>query len=72
MDKHPPLKDFCHSQAIYTRIRNALWSANGFNSVIPKRWEPQPKHFTSLESNAITNIGEASLKILRAWIASND
>ena len=68
MEQHPSLKNFCPNQAMYTRLRNALWSANGYTTVIPKRWEPQPKHFLSLQDEEIAGVGKASLKILREWV----
>ncbi|WP_421090076.1 hypothetical protein [Pseudochrobactrum sp. MP213Fo] len=72
MDKFPPLKDFCHNDRIYFRIKNALWKANGYGYWPPSDWEPEIDDFRSLDAKMISGMGSVSLKILRAWVAEND
>jgi len=66
------LKSFCHSPAIYTRIRNALWEANDYGWPIPTEWEPHVDDFLNLDARTIHRVGPKSLEILRKWVAENE
>lgn len=67
------LKSFCYSLSIHSRIKNALWEANGYGlCYAPEGWEPELDDFLNLDARTIARIGPKSLEVLRAWVAAND
>jgi len=70
MDKYRHLREFCYNAHIYSRIKNALWNANGYGDgngrfYAPIEWEPNFDDFLNLNPKTIIGISAVSLAILR-------